>query len=78
MNSPTAGSGEGQQAPCWAEKVAEEAAEAAQEAGQGHGQGRQGIKGKQKEGQKTLKELKAKAAVKGSLATGGIKKSDKK
>lgn len=36
------------------------------------------FKGKQKEGQKTLKELKPKAQVKGPLATGGIKKSDKK
>ncbi|MXQ92632.1 hypothetical protein E5288_WYG005676 [Bos mutus] len=36
------------------------------------------FKGKQKEGQKTLKELKPKAQVKGPLAMGGIKKSDKK
>lgn len=35
------------------------------------------FKGKQKEGQQTLKELKPKAQVKGSLATGRIKKSDK-
>ena len=35
------------------------------------------FKGKQKEGQKTLKALKPKAQVKGSLATGRIKKSDK-
>ena len=36
------------------------------------------FKRKQKEGHKTLKELKAEATMKGPLATGGIKKSDKK
>lgn len=36
------------------------------------------FKSKQKEGHKTLKELRAKAARKGPLATGGIKRSDKK
>ena len=36
------------------------------------------FKQKQKEEQKRLKELKSKAAGKGPLATGGIKKSGKK
>ena len=36
------------------------------------------FKRKQKEGHKTLKELKAEATMKGPLATGGVKKSDKK
>ncbi|XP_060223975.1 translation machinery-associated protein 7-like [Meriones unguiculatus] len=36
------------------------------------------FKQKQKEEQKTFKELKAKAAGKGPLATGGIKKCGKK
>ena len=36
------------------------------------------FKQKQKEEQKKLEELKAKAVGKGSLATGGIKKSGKK
>ena len=53
----------------------EEAPEAAQEASQGDGRDKAF---KQKEEQKKLEELKAKAAGKGPLATGGIKKSGKK
>ena len=55
----------------------EEAPEAAQEASQGDGRDN-AFKQKQKEEQKKLEELKAKAAGKGPLATGGIKKSGKK
>ena len=55
----------------------EEAPEAAQEASQGDGRDK-AFKQKHKEEQKKLEELKAKAAGKGPLATGGIKKSGRK
>ena len=54
------GSGEGQQAPYWAGKVAEEAPEAAQEAGLGHGRGRQGIQGETEGGAKDTQGAKTK------------------
>ena len=55
----------------------EEAPEAAQEASQGDRRDK-AFKQKYKEEQKKLEELKAKAAGKGPLATGGIKKSGRK
>ena len=58
-------------------RYGQEAPEAVQEAGQGDGRDK-AFKQEQKEEQKKIEELKAKAEGKGLLATGGMKKSGKK
>ncbi|KAB0352117.1 hypothetical protein FD754_016974 [Muntiacus muntjak] len=71
------GLGKGRQAPCWAggkKKPLKPPKKQAKEMDEED----KAFKQKQKEEQKKLEELKAKAAGKGPLATGGIKKSGKK